>query len=232
MKTSEWSALRDWIHGQGPFQVAAGSVEEIKADFELGKEQDLTGMDYAVSLACPLPRESLMGIKTGPTLLYKHLYQQVNYLLDRTALLIALRVQAAGFRAIPIPASQLIDWERLRAHVNHRQVAAHLGQGWYGRNNLLVTPARGAQVRLATVLVSAVLAEPGPWADQKGESGCGLCRKCVAVCPVGAIHEGPADFDLPACAARTREFEKQRGIGQRICGVCVRACRGPGEEAK
>lgn len=227
MRSIDQKKFFEWIGSQAPAQVAAGEVRGIKADFELNKEQDLTGIDYAVSLAYPLPREALQGIQTGPTLLYKHLYQQVNYFMDRMALLIAWRLQSAGFRAIPIPASQLIDWEKLRAHVNHRQVAVRLGQGWYGRNNLLVTPSRGAQVRLVTVLTDAELNLPGPWAEKKGLSGCGECRRCVAVCPVSAIHEKSQDFELPACAARTREFEKIRGIGQRICGVCVKACRGP-----
>jgi len=224
-----WVELREWLASQGPFAIAAGDVREIKADFDLTRQQDLAGIDFAVSLACPLPREALAGIKTGPTLLYKHLYQQVNYLLDRTTLLLSLRLQSLGARAIPIPASQLVDWERLRADVNHRQVAVHLGQGWYGRNNLLVTPEHGAQVRLATLLTDAELVAPGPWADRRGESGCSKCRACVAVCPVKAIHEGPRDFDLAACSEKTREFEKIRGIGQRICGVCVRACPGPRE---
>ncbi|MFO8057834.1 MAG: 4Fe-4S binding protein, partial [bacterium] len=69
--------------------------------------------------------------------------------------------------------------------------------------------------------------DPGPWADRKGESGCGRCKKCLAVCPVDAIKEDPADFDSDACKERIKQFEKIRGIGQRICGICVRACGGP-----
>jgi epoxyqueuosine reductase len=218
--------LNRWLRDQGPLLVAAGDIRELRDGFELARMQDLAGLDSAVSLALPLPAEVLAGITDGPTLLYKHAYQQVNYLLDKTALGLALRLQDAGARALPIPASQIITWDPLRAHVDHRRVAVHLGQGWYGRNNLLVTPGRGAQVRLVTVLTSAPLVEPGPWADHHGESGCGDCRRCAAKCPVNAIHDGPADFNRPACADRTREFEKIRGIGQRICGVCVRACGG------
>ena len=224
--TLNWDELKGWLRDQGPIQVAAGEVRAIRDGFELARMQDLAGLDSAVSLALPLPAEVLAGITAGPTLLYKHAYAQANYLLDKTALGLALRLQEAGARALPIPASQIITWDPLRAHVDHRRVAVRLGQGWYGRNNLLVTPGRGAQVRLVTVLTSAPLVEPGPWADHQGESGCGDCRRCASKCPVNAIHDGPADFNLPACADRTREFEKIRGIGQRICGVCVRACGG------
>jgi len=222
----DWPAIKQWILNQAPVRVAAGDITEIKKDFELAKQADLTGLDYAISMAFPLPRQALSGITDGPTLIYKHAYSQVNYLMDRTALSLALMLQEQGARSLAIPASQIIDWENLLAHLNHRQVAVHLGQGWYGRNNLLVTPDRGAQVRLVTVLTEAAIEEPGPWRSKRGESGCGECRACVAVCPAGAVRGGPEDFDRPACAQKTRQFEKMRGIGQRICGVCVKACPG------
>ncbi|HUT53291.1 MAG TPA: hypothetical protein VM658_07870 [bacterium] len=229
MSNQFWQSLKQWIVDQAPVQIAAGEVREIRGEFELAKEMDLAGIDYAISLACPLPRAALTGIADGPTLLYKHVYTQVNYLLDRTAMGIALRLMEAGHRAVPVAASQLIDWRMLKAHVSHRHVAVHLGQGWFGRNNLLVTSWRGAQVRLVTVLTDAAIIEPGPWAGRRGESGCGECRRCVAVCPAGAIHEDHRGFELNKCAEKTREFEKLRGIGQRICGVCVKACIGPGK---
>ncbi len=223
----DWKSLERWVHEQAPVCLAAGNITEIKHGFELAREADLEGLDHALSMAFPLPAGSLSGIIDRPTLLYKHAYSQVNFLMDRVALGAALRLQQAGHRAIPVPASQIIDWERLRAHVDHRMVAVHLGQGWYGRNNLLVTPSHGARVRLVTVLTDAEVNEPGPWAHKGGESGCGGCSDCVSVCPVEAIRHGPEDFDLESCAAKNKEFEKMRGIGQRICGLCVKACAGP-----
>ncbi len=223
----DWPKLKKWVEEQAHVQVAAGDITEIKQYMEIAKEHDITGLDWAISMAFPLPQEVLRGIKDGPTLLYKHVYQQLNYLMDKTALGTAIRLQEDGRRALPVPASQIIEWEKLLAHVDHRQVAVHLGQGWYGRNNILVTPKRGAQVRLVTVLTDAPFDDPGPWAGHNQEMGCGKCRKCVVVCPVKAIHNGPKDFDLEACALRTREFERMRGVGQRICGVCIKACKGP-----
>jgi epoxyqueuosine reductase QueG len=226
MSVESLSSLTDGVLAEAPgASIAAGDIRDLRGGFALAELQDLAGLDYAISLAFPLPPECLAGVKTGPTLLYKHAYTQVNYLLDRVALMLALRLHQAGRRALAIPASQLIDWEGLRAHVDHRQVAVHLGQGWYGRNNLLVTPSHGAQVRLVTILTDAECDRPGPAAGR--DFGCGTCRRCAAVCPAGAIHDGPRDFDRPACAQKTREFEKIRGIGQRICGVCVRACPRP-----
>jgi epoxyqueuosine reductase QueG len=220
---SRW--LRYLILAEGPFLYAAGKIAEIKPDFYMTRSHDLAGLDYAVSLAFPLVREALDGIKDQPTLLYKHLYRQVNNLMDRFALKLALTLQARGSRAIPIPASQLLDWQELRAHLSHRQAATHLGVGWYGRNNLLVTARHGAQVRLVTVLTDLPLSESNVPASEL--PGCGSCRACAKVCPVNAIHEGPADFDRPACFAKVKQFERIQGIGQQICGICIKACPGP-----
>jgi len=229
MAVWEWPQLKEWMRSEAPVEIAAGDVRAVRDQFELSRMQDLSGLDHAVSLAFPLPIEALAGIKDHPTMLYKHAYSQLNNLMDRLALGLALRLQESGHRALAIPASQMINWEKLLAHVNHRQVAVHLGLGWYGRNNLLVHPTRGARVRLVTVLTDAEIIEPGPWSDRVGESGCGRCRRCAKVCPVDAIHDGPEDFDLTSCAARNKEHEKIQGVGQRICGVCVKVCRGPGE---
>jgi epoxyqueuosine reductase QueG len=207
--------------------MAAGNIREIRDQFPLSKEQDLSGTDYAISMVFPIPIHSLDGIVNAPTLLYKHAYGQVNYLMDRVALGVALRLQESGHKAIPIPASQIIDWEVWKGHASHRQIAVHLGQGWHGRNNLLVTPERGSQVRLVSVLTDMEVEDPGPWGHRPEECGCGKCRKCIAACPAGAIKERPLDYDLTPCAERIRQFEKIRGIGQRICGICVRVCNGP-----
>jgi len=221
---SRW--LGDWLRAEGPFLFAAGDITGIKHDFCMARFHDLAGLDYAVVLAYPLVREVLEEIEDQPTLLYKHLYRQVNNLLDRTALKLALALEGRGSRAIPVPASQLLDWKELLAHLSHRQVAVHLKLGWFGRNNLLVTRRHGAQVRLVTVLTDLPVA--GSSAGLEEVTGCGECRACVAVCPVNAIHEGPQDFDRPACFEKVKQFERIQGIGQRICGICIRACPGQG----
>jgi len=216
-------ALTALLQAQGIELFAAGSVTAIKKDFLLAKEMDLEGIDYALVLAYPLASQVLAGIKDRPTLLYKHLYRQANNLLDRVALQCATMFQQAGAKVLPIPASQMVDWENNLGHLSHRQVAVELGLGYYGRNNLLVTPQYGAQVRLVTILTGFPLDMPGPLKNQ--EIDCGSCRACVKACPVKAIHTGPQDFDRAACFAQTREFEKIRGISTRICGICVRACK-------
>lgn len=178
----------------------------------------------AVVMAVRLSRAVLATCVDGPTPLYFHHYRQANYLLDRAALGVAACLQRAGHEALPVPASQVIGAAPMRGHLSHRAAAELAGLGWRGRNNLLVTPDAGAQVRLVTVLTDAPLV---PDAARAGD--CGTCRRCRAVCPAGAIGETAADHDLEACYNLLCRFRKRPYIGQHICGLCARVCDGQRE---
>jgi len=181
-----------------------------------------TVLPMAVVIGLRVSRAVLATLDDGPNLLYLHHYRQINAQLDRAATMISAELERHGRSALPIPASQIIDWQKMTGQVSHKAMARLAGLGWWGRNNLLVTPHLGAQVRLATILTDLPLE-----ADRPMEAGCGSCRRCIAVCPAQAIRETPADFDLPACYGKLNEFRKTRGISQHICGVCVKACFGP-----
>jgi epoxyqueuosine reductase len=181
----------------------------------------------AVVIGLRVSHAVLSTLEDGPNLLYFHHYRQVNAQLDRAATTISAEIERQGCSALPIPASQIVDWNKMAGQVSHKAIARLAGLGWRGRNNLLVTPQLGAQVRLATILTNFPLSP-----DQPLEAGCGSCRRCVAVCPAKAIGETPAAFNLPACYDKLNEFRKTRRIQQHICGVCVKACHGPGSIAK
>lgn len=179
------------------------------------------GLGKAVCMAFRLSGRVLEDVVTGPTKLYFFHYQRVNVLLDELALKVTNFIQSRGWEALPIPASQLIDWEKQTAHVSHKHAAQKAGIGWIGRNNLLVTPEFGSRQRLITVLTDMPLRidEPLPW-------GCGGCRACISSCPSGSIKENPSDFDHVGCYQQMRVLIKAAGISQNICGLCVKACRG------
>lgn len=168
-----------------------------------------------------LSRAVLESVVDAPTLLYKHHYQRVNLLLDRAALRVAGRIQSWGHDALPIAASQLLDWERLLGHLSHRTVAALAGVGWIGRSNLLVHPEFGAHVRYVTVLTDLPLEPRAPIAMD-----CGDCRRCVEICPAQAIGERKEDFQVRLCYEKLKQFSSAKGIGVYICGLCVRVCDG------
>jgi epoxyqueuosine reductase QueG len=200
-------------------------VTEIRHEFNLGPALRDT-FDRALSLGKRIIGAVLEGIEDGPTPLYLHHYRQLNFFLDRAALLVSSFIQDKGFRALPIPASQIIDWEKQLAHLSHKKVALHAGLGWLGRNNLVVHPEFGSQFRLVTVLTDMPLEPDKPLARD-----CGSCVRCLSSCPAGAIKKGQGDFDHLACFEKLKEFKRSGVVSQHICGVCVKACRKPPRSA-
>lgn len=178
-------------------------------------------LPFAIVGGIRLSSAVLETLEDGPNAVYYHHYRQLNFHLDRAALKLAREIERRGYPALPVAASQVVDWERMRGHLPHKELGRLAGLGWLGINNLLVTPMFGAQVRLVSVLTSMRLNPGRPLAG-----GCGTCRACVAVCPAGAIREEPAAFDHQACYRQLKEFSKSRRIGQYICGLCVKACAG------
>jgi epoxyqueuosine reductase len=190
------------------FLLPAGLVEKLSAAVALGKR---------------LSDGVLEDIEDKPTPLYFHHYRQANFFLDRGAFLLAAFLQDLGYEALPVAASQIVDWANQRAHVPHKAIARLAGLGWIGRNNLLVTPQFGSRVRLVSILTDA----PFPAAATPLPFSCGGCRRCLAPCPASAIGERPEDFDHQGCYRKLDEFRRAHVVSQHICGVCVKACPGP-----
>ena len=172
-----------------------------------------------VVMGTRLPQAVLEEIGDHPTPLYFHAYRQANYQLDRCAYAVVDWLQERGHAALAVPASQVIAYDPMRGLLSHRLVGWAAGLGWWGRNNLLVNPEFGSQMRYVTVVTDAGV-EP----DTPVEADCGDCTACVAKCPAGAIKVEREGFDLTLCKARLDEFRKLPYIGQHICGVCVKAC--------
>jgi len=196
-------------------------VDSVREEFLLA-DSLRRKFSFALSLGKRVFDAVLEDIEDHPTPLYFHHYRQLNFFLDRGAFLVASDLIERGYQALPIPASQIIDWENQRAHVSHKKIALLAGLGWVGRNNLIVNPALGSRFRLVTVLTNMPL-EPGRPLD----FACGMCRACIAPCPARAIRENPEDFSHRACYEKLDEFRRAHVVSQHICGVCVKACRGP-----
>jgi len=196
-------------------------IREIRKEFHLDLKF-VSRFDNAIVLGKRLLDPVIEDIKDRPTPLYFHHYRQLNFFLDRAAFLLSSFIQEQDYQAFPIPASQVIDWERHLGHVSHRHVGRLAGLGWLGRNNLLVNPELGSRYRLVTVLTNMPLE-----VDQLQKRDCGECRDCISVCPAKAIKEKREDFDHIACYEKLKEFRRQGLVGQHICGVCVKACKGP-----
>jgi epoxyqueuosine reductase len=212
--------LKGFIHNLGISLVGLADVRPVRSEFVLAA-RTVSKFDAAVALGLKLAEAVLEDIQSQPTPLYFHHYRQVNSFLDRAALQTALWIQAQGFQALPIAASQIIDWNKQLGQVSHKKIGYLAGLGWIGRNNLLVNPELGARFRLVTVLTDMPLAFDRPQGND-----CGDCRQCLDVCPAGAIKENAGDFDHLACYEKLKEFRQRGLVSQFICGVCVKACAG------
>jgi epoxyqueuosine reductase QueG len=156
---------------------------------------------------------------------YRGLYNSANANLDRVTLLVAKKIQKAGFNAYPIPASQTINDRKLEGAISHK-LSAHLsGLGWIGKSCLLITPEYGPRVRFATILTDAPL-EPG----KQIENQCGDCQNCVEICPPKAFTgvkfdpSEPRDVRFRAHQCRSYTQRRAQQLGEGICGLCVYIC--------
>lgn len=220
MDKKNYLAFKKLAKNLGADLFGVADITEIKEGFLLSQES-LQKLDKAVSLGVRLSQGILSEIDNSPTRLYFHHYRTVNAFLDQLALKISNHIQNKGYLALPIPASQILDWQNQKAHLSHKRIGYLAGLGWIGRNNLLVNKKLGSQFRLVSILTNMPLL-----IDEPLKENCGVCRICMEVCPAGAIREDFLDFNHLKCFEKLKEFQKKRLVDQYICGVCVGACQG------
>lgn len=215
-----YNELKEIAVSSGLTAFGVGYIEDLRSHFDALPLDQTEGLLYGISIGARVSSAVLKGCIVGPTRHYLHHYKMVNLLLDQTALKISLAIQDKGYNALPIPASQIVDWEKQTAHLSHKMIALRAGIGWIGRNNLLVHPEAGSKIRIATVLTNMPLQT-----DKPLEIGCGSCKSCIAICPVAAISESHKEWNKAACLAKLKYFAKEHNVGQYICGLCVKVCR-------
>jgi len=221
MSHKENSAVFELIEEYKPDVIGIGDFSQYTK--ELVGLPDSINKEYpfVISFGLVLSKAVLDTITDGPHLLYLHHYRQLNYRLDMMGYLIAKGIEQKGYKALPFPASQVVDWQNQKGHISHKRAGEIAGIGWIGRNNLLIHPVYGAQVRYNTILTNMPLT-PGKPLD----FSCGTCRSCMDVCPAMAIHEDPQSFDHQGCYGMLDQFKKKRNLGHHICGICIKACKG------
>jgi epoxyqueuosine reductase QueG len=219
-KNKNYLNLKKFCQNLGVDLFGVADISEIKKDFLISQEV-LKNLDRAACLGVRLSAGILSEIKDSPTKLYFHHYKTINAFLDQTALKVATFIQKKGFQAMPVPASQIVDWQNQKAHLSHKKIGVLAGLGWIGRNNLLVNKSFGSQFRLVSILTDMPLKF-----DKYVEGACQTCMLCVKICPSQAIKENPEDFDHTRCFEKLKEFQRQRLVDQYICGICVKVCKG------
>jgi len=189
----------------------------------------LEGYVRAVSIAVRLADGIIDPIRDRPTAIYQQHYGKVNALLDDIALRVSQLLQEAGGRALPIPASQVLDKTEWYSYISHKAVAVAAGVGWQGKSLLVVHPQYGPRIRLVTILTDLPLV-----ADEPLKNKCGKCSSCTDACPVQAIknvnttshyEDRNQALHFDACVERVLDNAAHVPfVESPICGVCIRAC--------
>jgi len=112
------------------------------------------------------------------------------------------------------------------APLAERAFAARAGLGWIGKHTNLIAPGLGSYVFLGEVVTTLELEADPPLAKT-----CGACRRCVDVCPTGALR-GDYTIDARRCIAdltqRTdgipRELRALIGDWVWGCDLCQEIC--------
>jgi len=181
------------------------------------------GIRLMDSIIDQLPRREERSVAVN---YHHHAYQIINQRLDLMASHLSSKIQEEGYHALPIPASERYDDERICAVFSHK-LAAHLaGQGWIGKSCLLVTPEAGPRVRWTTILTDAPLKVTGEPLDEY----CGDCTDCIDICPVSAFTGEPfrenepreMRYDAQECERYLKNLEKNEQWA--VCGLCVYIC--------
>lgn len=164
------------------------------------------------------------GALYGPATAYHQAMMVLHFELDRLANKIALVLEKAGGRAIPVPSDEPYRyWEadRLygRGDLSHKHAAQAAGLGKLGKNSLLITQQFGNLVHLVSVVTDIEL-HPDPVLDWEPCSK--NCTLCQTACPAGAIGD---DQNVDQLLCRKNMLLKlPKGKIIESCGACRRVC--------
>ena len=101
-----------------------------------------------------------------------------------------------------------------------KNAAAIAGVGFIGRNNLFISTAHGAGVRLRAAVTEAPLicGEPNPF-----RQACEECVKCIEACPAKAVSE--AEYSMGRCLDYQRGHLTAPFKGASVwCTICSDVC--------
>lgn len=190
----------------------------------------VAGYPYGISIGAVLPHSVVNQLsqraQSPVAVSYGHLATVAEQRLDLVGSQVYSFLQREGYSAMPVPAAQMTDDERICGVFSHK-LAAHLaGLGWIGKSCLLVTPEAGPRVCLTTVLTDAPLTITGEPMDER----CGECTECVRICPVNAFTDRAfredepreARFDADRCVRYFSEMEENGDPS--VCSLCLYIC--------
>ena len=189
------------------------------------KEENDFQLPYAISYTVPLSNAIVDQIGDAPTHTYFHHYRTVNTLIDQLSLQVGRMLDRAGYRYVPVPASQSVNG--LQGIFSHKYAASLAGLGAMGKSGLFLSTEHGPRIRLGTILTDC----PFPDTPEPLSSPCGECRLCAKACPAMAITGNNFNpkisrdgiLDAKACSDYMKKAYQHIGRGV-VCGICVQVC--------
>lgn len=217
------SWIEEWMDRQG---IILWGAADLRA-FPTPADETGHGYPFALSYAIPMSPQVMVSIQKGPNRGYADEYARVNRRIDLCAGELATRLRQAGYRSLPLAASERSDPVNIRGRFPHKTAATRAGLGWIGRHCQLVTRPFGPWVRLGTVFTDLEL----PCGPPTEKSFCGTCMRCVEACPAGALKGGswfpgvPREelLDARVCDRWKKENYFQFHQGHN-CGICAAVC--------
>jgi epoxyqueuosine reductase QueG len=101
-----------------------------------------------------------------------------------------------------------------------KDIAAVAGMGPIGKNNLLLTPQFGPQVRLRALVTTAPLTCGTPVTTSEY---CIACQRCIDACPAKAFAKG--SYDRDTCEAYQLSHLQHLSDQSTIwCNACIESC--------
>lgn len=201
--------------------------ERFVSDIGFAKCEDtpFPGLNNAVSMVFRLSNAVVDQIEEAPTHTYFQHYRTMNSYIDSVAHQLVMALQAKGYEAAAIPASQSV--EGLAGLFPHKKAAVRAGIGYIGKSCLFISEKFGPRVRLGTVFTNA----PLETVCMEQKSLCGECDICSKACGAMAIKNINFEngmtrediYDAKACSDYMKEKFKHIGRGA-VCGVCMRVC--------
>ena len=127
-----------------------------------------------------------------------------------------------------IPPVAQSNEEELVAPFSFKYAAVNAGLGWIGKNDVVITEKYGPRVRLSAILIDSQFT----YGQRIIKSNCpDSCKKCVEICPYGALHDMKWDIDTlrndiidyQLCNQKRSLYIEKHGR-KNACGFCMVAC--------
>jgi len=206
-------------------EIEIGNMNYLKRNMDIRRDPSrlLKGLNTIISLAYPYPARK-PSTPDGYTTSRYSTPREADYHLR----LKKLANELCGFITEIFPESKsrvCVD----SAPILERSFAEMSGIGFIGKNNMLIVPGYGSYCFLVEILTTAQFTTPFV---NVAENRCGECRKCIDICPTGAL-KAPFYIDVSEClsyltieAKDTVDKETAEKMGNTFfgCDVCQEVC--------